>query len=174
MNTNKKFEMAFYWLFFLSFFLSGCMAAPLPADGIDAIHQGMTLYGIEKALAGGLDTFVMRSVLNPSQFIVSWNVPGSGWAFVLLDANGTAKTWREVTGNIATPKTMTELINSAIALRFIFVHNLNEASLALCRGFEIAKSWIGETANSMPVILVAPAGMFEIPAEILPPAGIVE
>ncbi len=158
----------------LAFNLGACAAAPLPANGIDAIHQGMTLFGIEKALAGGLDTFVMRSVFNPNQFIVSWNVPGSGWAFVLLDANGSAKTWREVTGNIATPKTLTELINSAIALRFVFVRNLSEASLALCRGFEIAKSWISETASSMPVILVAPVGVLDIPAEILPAAGEIE
>jgi hypothetical protein len=154
--------------------LTACAAAPLPADGIQSLYQGMTLYGIEKALAGAPETFIMRSALNPNLFIVSWHVPGSGWAFVLLDANGTAKTWQSVAGNIGTPKTLNELVDGAIALRFVFVKNLSDASLALCRGYEIAKNWIGQTANSMPVILVAPVGAFEIPGILPTPSGIQE
>lgn len=158
----------------LALSLAACAGAPLPADGINSIMQGATLWGIEKALAGAPETFIMQSLTNKNIFLVSWNVPGSGWAFVVLDANGSAKAWSQVAGNITTPKNLNELITSAIGLRFVFVRNLSDASLALCRGYEIARSWISETASSMPVIIVLPVGALDIPAGILPPAGVIE
>jgi hypothetical protein len=154
--------------------LAGCAAAPLPADGVEALFTGSTLYGIEQALIGAPSTFIMRSAFNPNLFLVGWHVQDAGWAFVLLDAEGSAKTWQSVAGNITTPKNITELMNGAIALRFTFVKDLSEASLALCRGYEIAKNWIGQTANSMPVILVAPVAGFELPGILPTPSGIQE
>jgi hypothetical protein len=158
----------------LALCLAACAGAPLPADGIQALYHGATLVGIERALAGGPETFVMRSVFNPNLFLISWHVEGSGWAFVLLDAEGSAKAWSEVAGNITTPRNLSELIKGAIGLRFVFVKDLHDASLALCRGYELAKSWISETANSMPVILVAPVGAFDLPGILPTPSGIQE
>jgi hypothetical protein len=173
MNQYKKLVFDIV-IVLLALSLASCAAVPLPADGINSIMQGATLYGIEKALAGAPETFIMQSLQNRNIFLVSWNVPGSGWAFVILDANGSAKAWSQVAGNITTPKNINELIGSAIGLKFVFVRNLSEASLALCRGYEIAKSWISETAGSMPVIIVLPVGAFDIPAQILPPVGEIE
>ena len=172
----KKYTRLVYSVFVLLMAanLSACAGAPLPADGINSIMQGATLYGIEKALAGGPETFIMQSLVNKNIFLVSWNVPGSGWAFVVLDANGSARAWKEVAGNITTPRNLNELITSAIGLKFVFVRNLSDASLALCRGYEIAKSWISETANSMPVILVAPVAGFNMPGILPTPSGVIE
>jgi hypothetical protein len=154
--------------------LTACAAAPLPADGIQALYHGATLAGIERALAGGPETFVMRSLFNPNLFLVSWHIEGSGWAFVLLDAQGSAKAWSEVAGNVTTPKNLTELVKGAIGLRFVFVKDLHDASLALCRGYELAKSWINETSGSFPVFLVAPVAGFDIPGILPTPSGIIE
>jgi hypothetical protein len=154
--------------------LSACAAAPLPADGIESLYIGSTLYGIERALSGAPETFVMRSAFNPNWFILVWRAGENGWAFVLLDAQGSAKTWQSIAGNIGTPKTLTDLIDGAIVLKFRYVTNLSDASLALCRGYELAKSWITETANSLPVILVAPVAGFDLPGILPTPSGIQE
>ncbi len=171
----KKFTKCICSLFIilLAVNLGACAGAPLPADGIEGLFQGSTLYGIEQALRGAPDTFVMRSVLNPNLFILSWRLP-AGWAFVLLDAEGSAKSWQEISGNVVTPRNLTELVSGATLMKFRFVKNLSDASLALCRGFALAKSWIAETANSMPVILVAPVAGFNLPGILPTPSGIQE
>jgi hypothetical protein len=170
MNQFSKLVCSFF-LILMAVNLVACAGVPLPADGIQGLFTGSTLAGIERALAGAPETFVMRSAFNPNLFLISWRVDGSGWAFVLLDAEGSAKAWRDVAGNIVTPKNLTELVSGATLMKFRFVKNLSDASLALCRGYEIAKSWIGQTANSMPVFLVAPVGAFDMPGILPTPSG---
>lgn len=172
MNAYQKLICNLFCII-LGFNLFGCAPAPLPADGIDAIHHVATISGIESALAGEPGTFILRSALNwlDDTYIIGWHSQG-GWNFVVVDAKmQTPVYWKDLTGQVTTPANLDQFVRAVKdELKFERV-NCKDAAHALYQGMALAESWLYRMASSELLPIFTISGALDLHKQFLPPAG---
>lgn len=157
----------------LGFNLISCAGAPLPADGIDAIHHVATIGGIERALAGEPSTFILRSTLKwmDDVFIIGWHSEG-GWNFVMVDGKiQSSLYWKDLSGQVTTPDTLDKFVRAAKdELKFERV-NCKDAANALYQGIALAESWLYRMATSELIPIFTFPGALDLGNQFLPIVG---
>lgn len=185
---NAKTELRMFEMFFIFLLLTtntACAAVsyapipgvlsvpavpPLPADGVQLLAHGGTLWGLSQALKGVQDTMILVS---PSlkQFLVAWPWKEcQGWCFVLVDtAFKQPLYWHEVVGNHTTPENMKELASFAYDNGWTKVDPRALVVTPLAKGVDLAVKAANAALWNSPVFtLLTVEDGFDIPASFIP------
>lgn len=173
MNTNKQLEIIITWIILATLFLGGCAPAQILPGQVDAIQPGTSLYIMREArdLAWGTIRLQKGDIVMLAKYLMDTEA----WGAVMVNsaAQNPIDDWALLTGGTGTAfnrQDFAKLITDALGNGWKVITAIPPAlSLAI----DEAGSWVRVMPSNIP-ILVVPGVFFELPSQVLPPAGIIE
>lgn len=170
---NHFWKVKIIEMLLIAILLSSCAPvaplAPIIDGQVEALQPGTTLWVIKGAAYERFQTFAMRYQQSDIYLFARFMNSGRTWGYSIVDA---AKNMLVLYGNCATCNTMDDLVQDALKNGWNFVKPTALLPGTFYKEVDAALLRIGSWVTTP--MLILPAGVLDIPEDILPAAGTIE